>query len=64
MFTNDDFLNYFNQLERIETQMHQTYQQLSDEIEHPKYKELFAQLAREEAEHMALVQKLKDLFVQ
>jgi len=63
MFTKDDFLDYFNQFQSIEAQMHQNYQNLFDEIEHPKYKKLFAQLAREEAEHMALVQKLKDLFV-
>jgi len=63
MFTKDDFLHYFNQLQRIETEMHKTYQHLSNEIEHPEYKKLFNQLAKEEADHMALVKKLKDLFV-
>ena len=62
MFTKDDFLHYFNQLQRIETEMHKTYQHLSNEIEHPEYKKLFNQLAKEEADHMALVQSLKDLF--
>ena len=62
MFTKDDFLHYFNQLQRIETEMHKTYQHLSNEIEHPEYKKLFNQLAKEEKGHEALVQSLKDLF--
>ena len=63
MFTKDDFLHYFNQLQRIEIKMHKTYQHLSNEIEHPEYKKLFNQLVREEEGHIALVQSLKDLFV-
>jgi len=63
MFTEDDFLHYFNQLQRIETEMHKSYQHLSNEIEHPEYKKLFNQLVREEEGHIALVQSLKDLFV-
>lgn len=62
MFTEDDFLHYFNQLQRIETEMHKSYQHLSNEIEHPEYKKLFNQLAKEEKDHEALVQSLKDLF--
>jgi len=62
MFTEDDFLHYFNQLQRIETEMHKIYQHLSKEIEHPEYKKLFNQLAKEEKAHEALVQSLKDLF--
>ena len=63
MFTKDDFLHYFNQLQRIETEMHKNYQHLSNEIAHPEYKKLFNQLAKEEKDHEALVQSLKDLFV-
>jgi len=62
MFTKDDFLHYFNQIQSIEAQMHQNYQHLFDEIEHPEYKKLFGKLAREEVDHMVLVKKLKDLF--
>jgi len=62
MFTEDDFLDYFNQIQRIETEMHKAYQHLSNEIEHPEYKKLFNQLAKDETDHMALVQSLKDLF--
>jgi len=62
MFTKDDFLTYFNQLQSIEIQMHKTYQHLSNAIEHPEYKKVFAQMAKEEADHMALVKKLMDLF--
>ena len=63
MFTEDNFLDYFNQIQRIETEMHKAYQHLSNEIEHPEYKKLFNQLVREEEGHIALVQSLKDLFV-
>jgi len=62
MFTKDDFLDYFNQIQRIETEMHKTYQHLLNEIQHPEYKKLFGELAKEEKDHMAQVQSLKDLF--
>ena len=62
MFTKDDFLDYFNQLLRIEIEMNKTYQYLSSELEHVEYKNLFNRLAKEEMEHMALVQSLKDIF--
>jgi rubrerythrin len=62
MFTKGNFLEYFDQIQSIEKQMHRTYQKLSDELEHPEYKKLFGQLAKEEADHMGLVMKLKDLF--
>ena len=62
MFTKDDFLHYFNQLQRLEIEMHKIYQHLANEIEHPEYKKLFNQLAKEEKDHEALVQSLRDLF--
>ena len=62
MFTEDDFLHYFDQIQRIETEMNKIYQHLSNEIEHPTYKKLFNQLAKEETDHNAQVQSLKDLF--
>ncbi len=62
MFTKDDFLHYFNQIQRIEAEMLKIYQPLSNEIEHPEYKKLFNQLVKEEKKHEALVQSLKDLF--
>lgn len=62
MFTKDDFLHYFDQLQTIETEMNETYLRLHNEIEHPVYKKMFGQLANEEKDHMALVQSLKDLF--
>lgn len=62
MFTKEDFLHYFNQLLRIETEMKEIYQRLHNEIEHPVYKKMFGQLADEEKDHMALVKKLKELF--
>ncbi|MBW2708367.1 MAG: hypothetical protein JRD04_03635 [Deltaproteobacteria bacterium] len=63
MFTKDDFLDYFDQLQKIEIEMHEIYQHLSNEIEHPEYKKLFNQLAKEEKKHESMVQSLKDLFV-
>ena len=62
MFTKDDFLHYFNQLQNIEAQMHQNYQHLFNVIEHPEYKKMFGQLAKEETDHIVLVKKLKKLF--
>jgi len=42
--------------------MYKTYQHLSTEIEHPAYKKLFNQLAKEEKDHLVVVQSLKDLY--
>jgi len=64
MFTEDDFLHYFNQLQKIENKMYEIYQNLYDQLENPEYKKLFNRLAKEEKDHMALVQSLKDLFVE
>ena len=62
MFTDDDFLYYFEQIHKIENRMYETYQDLHDQLKNPEYKKIFGQMANEEKTHMALVQSLKDLF--
>ena len=63
MFTEDDFLHYFDQIQKIEKEMYETYQNLYDQLENPEYKKIFGQMANEEKAHDAMVENLKDLFV-
>lgn len=61
MFTKSDLLYYFEQLQKIEKQMHETYRNLQEEVTHPEYKAIFSRLASEEEGHDALIQGLKNL---
>jgi rubrerythrin len=62
MFTENDFLHYFVQLQDIEKKMYETYQNLYEQLENPEYKKIFGQMANEEREHDNLLESLKDLF--
>jgi rubrerythrin len=63
MFTEADLLSYFDQIQKIETKMYETYHYLHDQLSHPEYKKIFGQLARDEKAHDMLIQDLKDLLV-
>ena len=63
MFTEDDILSYFDQLQNIEKKMQKIYQDLHDELSHPEYRKIFGQLANDEKAHDGLIQNLKDLFI-
>lgn len=60
MFTEDDLLDYFNQLQAIEKKMCSIYQELRDRLTRPEYKDIFAQLAAEEEGHDRIIQNLKN----
>ena len=64
MFTENDFLHYFDQMQQIENKMRDTYQNLHDQLENPEYKKIFAQMVNEEKAHYALIEKLKGSFLQ
>ena len=63
MFTEDDFLHYFDQIQEIENRMRDTYQNLHDQLENPEYKAIFGRMVNEEMAHDAMVENLKNLFV-
>lgn len=63
MFTEDDFLHYFDQIQEIENRMRDTYQNLHDQLENPEYKKIFARMVNEEKAHGGMVEALKKLFV-
>jgi len=63
MFTEEDILSYFDQLEKIENKMQKIYQDLYDQLSHPEYRKIFGQLANDEKAHDGMIQYLKDLFV-
>ncbi|MEI8173093.1 MAG: hypothetical protein WCH07_06370 [Deltaproteobacteria bacterium] len=62
MFTKQDFTSYYNQILDIERKMEETYQYLYDQITHPEYRNIFAQLVHEERMHQAKVDAVVDLF--
>ena len=62
MFTEEDFLHYFDQIHQIENKMRDIYQDLHDQLENPEYKAIFAQMVNEEKAHDAMVENLKHFF--
>ena len=63
MFTEDDFLHYFDQIQKIEKKMCHIYQNLYDQLKNSEYKKIFGQMVNEEKTHDAMIENLKDLFV-
>ena len=61
MFSEEDLLSYFAQLQGIEQKMHDTYQGLHDRLTHQRYKNAFGRMAREEKTHWMMIEDLKDL---
>ncbi len=62
MFTKEDFLHYFNQILAIEIEMMETYTDLHNRVQHPEYKKIFAEMAKEEKGHAELIEELKQKF--
>ncbi len=62
MFTNRMFCEYCNQIREVEVKMENYYRKLSEELSHPEYRRLFAQLANEEREHEKRVEAIVVLF--
>jgi rubrerythrin len=63
MFTEDDLFRYFDQIQKIENRMYETYRHLHDQLTHPEYKRIFGQMVKEEKTHDNLIEGLKDLFI-
>ncbi|MDZ7831941.1 MAG: ferritin family protein [Desulfobacterales bacterium] len=64
MFTKEDLRAYFDQLQRLEDQMYETYRNMHDQISHPKYKRVLAQLMRDEKDHSEMIEALKAHFAE
>jgi rubrerythrin len=64
MFTEDDLFSYFDQIQKIENRMYETYRHLHDQLTHPEYKRIFGQMAKEEKAHNNLIEDLKGLWVE
>jgi rubrerythrin len=62
MFTKDDFLAYFDQIQNLEIRMYETYRDIHEQISHPKYKKRFAQLMHDESDHADMIKKLRSYF--
>jgi len=47
MFTENDFLHYFDQIQQIENKMRDIYQNLHDQLKDPEYKNIFGRMVNE-----------------
>jgi len=63
MFTDKDFLNYFNELEVIEKTMRDIYRQAVNSVEDPSIKKFFSKLYIQETEHQNVVQEIKEIII-
>ena len=61
MFSKNDLFSYFDQIQRIEERMQESYIYLHDHVTHPEYKKIFSQLIQEEIGHSNMIERLKDL---
>jgi len=62
MFTKEDFLDYFDQLQALEIQMKETYADLAKKVQDPEFREIFSRLSREERGHEKRIEVLKEEF--
>lgn len=60
MFTKEDYLDYFNECDKIELEMKDYYADLAKRVSDPKIREVFLRISREEAQHSNLVESLRD----
>lgn len=63
MFTEQDFVAYFSQIEELETTMRDTYHAAASLISDPKTKTIFISLSREENIHANLIDEVKQIAI-
>lgn len=63
MFTNKDFLNYFNELEVLEKTMRDIYKQAITKVDDPTMKKFFTKLYIQETEHQNIVERIKEIII-
>lgn len=63
MFTKQDFIAYFSELEMIERNMHDLYAAALESISDPEMRTAFAKLIQAEEEHEDLVEELRQLAI-
>lgn len=61
MFTDKDFLNYFNELEVVEKTMRDIYKQAVNRIDDHSVKIFFSKLYIQETEHQNIVEEMKEI---
>ncbi len=63
MFTNKDFLNYFNELEVLEKTMRDVYKQAMKSVDDELVKKFFTNLYIQETEHQNTIEKIKEVVI-
>lgn len=62
MFTNENFIGYFNQILNLEKKMAAVYRSVYEQLSHSDYRKIFEQLYQEEQLHQNRVLDVIKLF--
>ena len=63
MFTNEDFISYFTELEMMEMNMRDLYTEILERVSDPKVRDVFEELAKAEGGHYSLMETLRKIAI-
>lgn len=63
MFTKNDLISYLSDLETLEQNMYTIYLSTSEQVDDPKIKKIFLDLANIEQHHKELVDQLRTIII-
>lgn len=64
MFTREDLINYLSDIQMMETNMRDTYTELSKIVDDPEVKKVFLALKKAEESHKDIVEELRKKTIQ
>ncbi|HNW44309.1 MAG TPA: ferritin family protein [Elusimicrobiales bacterium] len=62
MFTKQDYLKYFSQIEKLERGMAASFKKCAEKVDDPELKKIFTQLSKEEAAHGKVADAMLEIF--
>jgi rubrerythrin len=63
MFTSRDFINYFTELESLETNMRDLYKSALEELSDPEVREVFEVLLKAEMKHAEMIDEIRRMAI-
>ena len=63
MFTSRDFINYFTELENLETNMRDLYKSALEDLSDPKVREVFEVLLKAEMKHAEMIDEIRRMAI-
>lgn len=62
MLSGKDYLDYLKQMERVESDMRDTYKACAEKYDDKRISAILAELSREETRHAIMVKELEKIF--